>query len=494
MKLRFPPNALPGALAVVCIAAYFLFFAGPGLRAGFTHDDLMNMERSWDPPITRHLGDTLLFWRVSPTFRPVGSLFYRLLFELFGFNPLPFRVACYLLLALNLWLAYALIRRLTKSREIAALTTLLWAYHREFWNLYVNTGTCYDLLCFFFYVAAFLYYLRARERKFPLGWRPIAIWSCLYVLSLNSKEMALTLPMVIAAYELLASPPGSWRPAGFWAWLRGEGRIPLVGAVLTALFVFGRLRGPEALPAMSAYHPLLRFNVYLSHAQHFLWAALCKPGWLTPAVVGAMGILLLAVTLISRRLPLRLAVVWMVVGILPVAFIPQRGLDAVYIPTLAFALFLATGLTRLAARPAILFVCVLLALVALNLKYGRIPFEQATAEGRHIESVYDQLRGLHTVFPRGGRVLFLRDPFANEEWGSTFVAMLYSRDRSLYVQRLDRLQQHGDPADLVDFDVVLSYEQDQLLECDPARFNGQQIKSLAALGCPLHKKGTEPPF
>ena len=54
-------------------------------------------------------------------------------------------------------------RRLCKSREVALLTVLLFAYHGEARSLYVNTGMCYDLLCLLFYSAAFVYYLRARE-------------------------------------------------------------------------------------------------------------------------------------------------------------------------------------------------------------------------------------------------------------------------------------------------------------------------------------------
>ncbi len=200
-------------LVAAGIGAYMLLFAGGGLRADFTNDDLMNMYGGWRQPLWRHLRDIVLFFDVSPTYRPVGSLFYSLMFDCFGFTAFPFRVACYSLLLANLWLAYALVRRLANSREIALLTVLLHAYHGWFWPLYVNTGTCYDLLCFFFYAGAFLYYLRAREGHSPLRWWQIAIWSCLYILCLNSKEMAVSLPLVIASYELLSHPPGAWRPS-----------------------------------------------------------------------------------------------------------------------------------------------------------------------------------------------------------------------------------------------------------------------------------------
>jgi hypothetical protein len=159
-------------LAAGVIAAYFFRFAAPGLAIGLTHDDLMNLYKSWEQPLTAHLRDIVLFFRVSPSFRPAGSVFYRLWFEWWGFDPLPYRIACYALLFANLVLGYAVARRIGGSREVGLLAALLYAYHGEFWPIYTNTGFVYDLLCFFFYGAALLYYLRVRENA---GARQVAV-------------------------------------------------------------------------------------------------------------------------------------------------------------------------------------------------------------------------------------------------------------------------------------------------------------------------------
>ena len=260
-----------------------------------------------------------------------------MLFEGFGFNALPFRVACYALMLANLWLAYALARRLANSRAVGALAALLFAYHGQFWCLYVNTGMCYDLLCFFFYAAAFLYYLRARESGLPLGWGRVAAWAGLYILCLNAKEMAVTLPVIIALYEL--RPPGLLK-----AW-----RVPLVGAALTALFILGRVAAGDML-SNAGYRPSLSAGVYLDHAYRFFAFALYEPWWLTPPVAAAMALALAAYAVWRGSAPLRLAVAWMPIGILPVAFIEQRGLDAVYIPAFALALVMALGIHAAARR------------------------------------------------------------------------------------------------------------------------------------------------
>ena len=43
-----------------------------------------------------------------------GSLlFYRIMYHFAGLNPLPFRIACYALMMLNIWLVYRLVRVVT---------------------------------------------------------------------------------------------------------------------------------------------------------------------------------------------------------------------------------------------------------------------------------------------------------------------------------------------------------------------------------------------
>ena len=322
------------------------------------------------------------------------------------------------------------------SRRVGALAALLFAYHGQFWCLYVNTGMCYDLLCFFFYAAAFLYYLRARE-----GWRRVAVWSALYILCLNSKEMAVTLPVIIALYELL-----NGRLAKAW-------RVPAVGAAITALFIFGRV---TAMLSNAGYRPSFSPRVYLEHAYRFLGYALYDPWWLAPWAAAALALAVAAYAAWRGSPALRLAVAWMAIGILPVAFIEQRGLDAVYIPALALALAIALGIQAAArrARPAV-FAAVLVVLVVAHDQYGRVDYPVMMAEGQKIRRVYEQLR--ETRFPGKSRVLFLRDPFPNDRWSSAFLVYLTSRDRSLQVARADYAAEGK-------FNVVLSYEGDRLVE------------------------------
>jgi len=48
--------------------------------------------------------DNLRFW--STAYRPFGGVFYASLYRVFGFHPLPFRIACFALLGLNVAMLY----------------------------------------------------------------------------------------------------------------------------------------------------------------------------------------------------------------------------------------------------------------------------------------------------------------------------------------------------------------------------------------------------
>ncbi len=451
---------------VVSVLCYFFCFAGRGLRADFTHDDLMNLYRSWYPPVAQHVLDIVVFFKFSESYRPLGSLFYRLFFEAFGMHAFPYRLACYGLIFLNLWLAYCVVKRLSRSREVAIVAIALFAYHPGFAALYFNTGVCYDLLCFCFYMTAFIYYLKHRHP----GWGQVAVWSVLYVLCLDSKEMAVTLPVMICVYELLRR-----KRLGWMTWILSDSRIPVTGIAITLLFVFGRVYSAGGLPSIGGYKTEYHPAVYLARANHFLSVALYDPTGLPPMVAVLLFVALVAVAIWSRWLPLRFAVAWMPIGILPVAFIPERGLDAVTIPALGFAMAIALLMTELSRRlfrfeqrPAALFASVLLLMFSLNRQMLWIDYSAMFPEGKQIRSVYVQLRAIQPVFRRGSRILFLHDPFPEMTWASRYLVSLYTNDRTVGVYRLDQ------PAAGLErnFNFVFSYEYERLAACSLQSLSG----------------------
>src|SRR6202045_908972 len=85
----FTPERILGIVQGGLILYVFLRFARISLRTGFTNDDMLNLYEAWEKPVLRLLGQNLLFF--SSGYRPLGSLFYRLMFAVAGLNPMPFR-------------------------------------------------------------------------------------------------------------------------------------------------------------------------------------------------------------------------------------------------------------------------------------------------------------------------------------------------------------------------------------------------------------------
>jgi len=68
------------ALAAGIIVVYFLFFVWQSVGRYFDGDDMMNLGVAFEEPFANWM-------------RPMGGLFYRAIYALAGFNPLPFRIA-----------------------------------------------------------------------------------------------------------------------------------------------------------------------------------------------------------------------------------------------------------------------------------------------------------------------------------------------------------------------------------------------------------------
>jgi hypothetical protein len=290
--------------------------------------------------------------------------------------------------------------------------------------------------------------------------------------------MAVSLPVVMLAYEALENPPRRW------AWLWTQARLPMIGGAITALFIGGRMWGTRSLASMDAYRPAPSLETYFARAAHWIREALYDPG---PYVFAAAVTVLVAAPLFCRSKALRLSFVWMAAGILPIAFIPERGIAQAYIPAYALALFVAVGVERALARVPFGQLVMLGLLPALvfwwHSRNGRLDYAVMNEAGAHIRTVYEQLDLLQPAMPKGSRVLFARDPFPDNDWASTFLVYLYSRDPSLQAIPVKEWMKQTDQRQFVDFDVVLSYEDGKLLQCDTGAFRQVAIRELPQRHC-----------
>jgi len=188
---------------IIVLVGYFLHFALQSSSPPyFRPDDLWNIAYYWVHGPLEMTRENLFFWRGVG--RPLGALYYLPLYSLFDLDPKPYRIVTIALVGATIPVGYVLCRSLTSSRPLAFLAVLVWCYHPLLaWNFVFTNAFIYDVLCSLFYLAALAWYVSIRERDQSL--RPLQLAGCfiVYVCALNSKEMAVTLPVIILVYELV---------------------------------------------------------------------------------------------------------------------------------------------------------------------------------------------------------------------------------------------------------------------------------------------------
>jgi hypothetical protein len=380
----------------------------------------------------------------------MGALYYLPLFKMFGFNPLPFNVFRLTVLAVNSLIFFCLAARISRSRVAAATATFVVAYHGDIGNIAYVGSFIYDALCGGFYFSALLYYMRCRSLCGCLNLGRSCAFLGLYVCALNSKEMAVSLPVVLFAYELLYHAPKTWKISEVRRWLADAGPM-LASIAITVAFIAVRTLGPGSLTTTYPYRPVYTWARFFETNIHFLNTIFYAERFNANLVILAWAALLY-VSLRNWDRRLLLLWVWVVVTPLPIAFIPGRGGACLYIVAAGWAMVIAILVESLARRigrepvfarlpSGAVVTCVILVGILL---YGyetewfhhfRIP--GYLQNGDKTWSLIQQFRDLPVRPAHGSRIIFVNDPFPGCE--TFFIASLWWNDHSLRMKLQDRL-------------------------------------------------------
>jgi hypothetical protein len=403
------------------IAAWFLAQSWRGMLVDFTEDDLMNMYFAWILPLPR-----LIVGNLTPfnsVYRPVGSAFYRVMFNAAGFHPLPFRIAAYAVMLLNIWLVYRLASAVTGSIETGALCALIFSFHKRLFGLFVNGGTIYDILCCTFFCLAFRSYVLARRRdKFPLaffGW---------YALALNSKEMAAALPAILLAYELIyQGVPKTWT----WFWDR---RAIWIAAAMTLVAFEMKIAKASSFFGVHDYDQVFTVQRYFSTMPPLI----AQLFYLREHAIGRVAMLLaiaaiLAIAALAQNRTMLLGAAILVLAPLPINFIVYRGFFVMYIPLIGWALWASGGM--MTARKRVPFAVLLVAAAAgmfmiesRNHEWSFSSVDQNQARIREMRHAMESIN-----IPKAGRVRLLRQPFDPGSYDALFLIRLAKRDPEIAV-------------------------------------------------------------
>jgi hypothetical protein len=426
--------------SALLLAAFFVAFHWKVPRAHFGDDEPMNMYFNWSPALGKIILSNLMFW--GKTVRPMAAIYYRPVYALFGLNPVPFHYVRLAMLAVNTALFYFLARRITRSWWVATAAAFPVAYHGNLAIVAYDGAFIYDVLCGGFFFAALLYYMRQRKRG-PLGVGPALIFLVLYICALDSKEMAVSLPVLILAYELLFHG----RKAALW---------PCAAAVaITLAFLAGRVLGAGGLASLGGYQPVFTWGQFSDQSKLFLNTIFYTNRFNITGVLVLWAILLYVAVrqASSRRDPRWLFLwIWVTVTPLPVAFLRDRGGGTLYLVAAGWAMLAGLALRGIfraisrepflawVPRPALMNAGLLIFVAAFAHECrhtDRHDLWWDLGNGEQTQNLIDQLRSLRIHPPHGSRVVFLNDPFPTS-YSTLFVASLVWGDPSLDINLQNR--------------------------------------------------------
>lgn len=468
-------------LAGLCVAGLFVYFTRHAPFVYFSHDDLMNLDGYWSRPFPLWKA-LVFFW--EPYYRPLGAIVYRGVFGLWGFNPRPLYYFYDAIIVLNLWIGYLLFKRLSRSREIAGIAMLLFAFHGKLASLYYSAGAMYDVFCFLFVCSALIIYLDSRAQdRLPGIWPTLGVLAC-QILALDSKEMAATLPAILLTYELIFHPPDFRSARHIARWLFREGRTALLTALCVLAYLPARL-AKGGIAHLPGYVPIYTWAHWLEETGTYLAYVIYRNNpstrfGVTP--LGPLGIALFCVAMIAIALWARRRVVWFGllffwITLLPVAFINTRLGFVLYLPLAGLALAAAAGLVRLketvsalfSKRPEpraasiALFAATALAMLFIGQHYAP-PAPRAWFSP--FKKTMDQISALYPTLPRGAKFLFVHTPL-DDDWDMAFLLRLYYRDTSLFITQLNGRPEQRIPLNqLPHYDHVLDFENGRYVELD----------------------------
>ena len=454
--------------AGVALFAWFMFLASNGLRCWFEADDLMNLCYYWTKPWSALLKANVAFW--SSYYRPAGGLFYRSIFALWGFHPLPFRIAVLALLPVNFALLALVVWQLTKSGIGVLIALLLLGINPTFSSIYFDTGNICDVLAYVFFWSAFAIYLRIRQAGRLPGWRGLALVFGLFVAALESKEIAVSLPVAVGLYELVWHPPGNWKLGELWRWIRREGRFAAIGGLADVAYIAGKRYGPDSLWQLEgSYRPHYSVAAYFQSLAHYLCQIIYRPVTITPVQAGELLIAMLALAAITRRRCLVWGVGFVAVGLLPLAFIPGRGGFAYLVPSVGWAVY-ASGLldwlleSLTGRRVWLRRGAEVLLFTALFV--GLAPWQRKSIE-RHAMAAQDMqgryrhyIEQIHQLIPtprKGAHILLLSDADGRDDYDVCFLMLLYYGDPQMEVKRMRVFQDFHSKPDLNAYDYLLDW-------------------------------------
>jgi len=394
------------------ISLLLIVIIGGGIYANslpnsFVYDDLVTVEenlfiRDWGN-LTRFFSADYYSRSEEYSFRPLVTITYFSDYAIFGLNPWGYHLTNLILHLLTGIVIYFLSKKILPGTVGPLLTAMIFIIHPVQTEAVNGISFREDLLCCLFFIFALLIYISSTkmkkrvlnngqhntigsERKINPAWFGLSI--LFFLLALLSKEMAITLPLVIVAYEVIIRRQrlgvlirpriiilflisGIYFIARFLL-LFQQGTLPAApefGNIFTRLFLAFKGLG---LYGRMAFFPV---NLTVEYADPFspvVWSNyLLIPALLTTALLIAVWIRR------KNQIVGAFGLAFFVITLLPILnLVPNSRLGAerfAYLPMLGISLWGADALSRnwLNSRKK-MYISLLIVLIFLSLAAGTV--------------------------------------------------------------------------------------------------------------------------
>ena len=410
------PYAAGALLALVAAAV----FSGV-LSNGFVYDDGKQLLEN---PFVRN---THLWWRVftgsvwsflgaaaeTNFYRPLHIFSYWLIWRVAGPNPAAYHFFQWILYMATGLVVFQIGRQILGNDSAAFIGSLLWLLHPLHVEAVAWIASVPEVGCGFFYLLAFLLFLRA-EKAGSRRMARHALAALAYLPALFFKEAAFSFPLLLIAYWFFFSEDvETWRrKATCWAMYIGSAVVYSVARVAA----LGHFSGTRHLWKIRPQIIAAAMGLLGQHARLFFWPVNLNvfhnfdpgPSLRSPWAWLTLLVLVAAVALRKRQPVLGFLVAWWAVTLLPCLDVRQLSFPLLaerfsYLPSVGLCLALAyLGLCLLPQQlPRVRMAPAVLLLLALVMCFWCFQDVRAVPNWRNNESLFGY--SLH-VAPDAGLV------------------------------------------------------------------------------------------
>ncbi len=387
-------------LPVLLIAFLSIAVYAPALKNGFVYDDpdtVVNNTMIKDFSNLPWLFKSDYFVLSGETsYRPVVTFTYFLDYALFGLRPWGFHLTNILLHAINgigLYIFLTLLLRQAGDHSgyrssPPFLISLLFATHPVLTEAVNAVSFREDLLVFLYYIATLVLYLIIRrptsDQRAPAVVL-LYLLSCItYSLALFSKEMAVSLPLLICCYELIYPKDNkALRSVLFNSWNMGYAAVTIAYIYLR----FSHLQSSDEIgfgfPEWSFGERMITFSgLFLNYLRLTLFPVSLSVDYMTPPLSSVLSISFIAsiavfasllaspFLLMKREKCISFGILFFIITLAPVYNVLPIGHPVplaerfLYLPAAGFAIVLGSAISMSGAARA-LYLYAFLAVVGI---------------------------------------------------------------------------------------------------------------------------------